>query len=79
MPDFSPEQLKVIARADKALKDAHKLGLCMRVFDGAVLMLKVDAFRDPRYGSFGSDMDEWTEEHTMKIGGRLDADGGAGK
>lgn len=78
MPDFTQEQRRIIARIDRALKDAARAGLAMRVFDGAVLMLRDDALNDHRYGEFG-EMAEWLDECTHRIGGGLNADGGAGR
>ncbi|EMN3634450.1 hypothetical protein R3Q56_006715 [Pseudomonas aeruginosa] len=79
MTDFTPEQARIVARIDRALKDAERAGLVMRVFDGAVLLCRVEALDDPRYGEFGPPMTEWESERTERVGGRIDADGGAGK
>lgn len=79
MPDFTPEQARIAARIDRALKDANRAGLAMRVFDGAVLLCRAEALDDPRYGEFGSLMSEWEAERTQRVGGLIDADGGAGK
>lgn len=77
MPDFTQEQRRIIAKIDRALKDADRAGLSMRVFDGAVLMLASDSLQDPRYGEFG-EMADWMAECTQRVGGDINADGGAG-
>jgi len=79
MSDFTPEQARIVARIDRALKDAYRAGLVMRVFDGAVLLCRAEALDDTRYGEFGSPMTEWEAERTERVGGLIDADGGAGK
>lgn len=78
MPDFTTEQARIIARIDRALKDAARAGLALRVFDGAVLMLDAEALNEPGYDSFGPEMSHWIDEHTERIGGDINADGGAG-
>ena len=78
MSEFTPEQLRVIKRLDRALKDANKLDLAVRVFDGSVLMCTNGALTDPRYGEFGPDGSSWMKDRTVQIGGEINADGGAG-
>ncbi len=78
MADFTQEQRRIISRIDRALKGAHRDGLSMRVFDGAVLMLSSESLEDPRYGEFG-EMAEWVDECTQRVGSELNADGGAGR
>jgi hypothetical protein len=41
-------------------------------------MLKAEALSDPRYDCFGPDMNHWMDDCTQRIGGKIDADGGAG-
>lgn len=78
MPEFTQEQRRIIARLDRAFKDAARAGLALRVFDSSVLMLRVEALDDPRYDQFGSAAKLWAEEHTEQIAIGLNADGGAG-
>lgn len=78
MYEFIPEQARIVARLDRAMKDAARAGLAMRVFDGHVLMMRLEALRDPRYGEFGLKGAEWIAECTRQIGHSLEADGGAG-
>lgn len=78
MPRFTEEQQRIVKRLDRAFKDAARAGLSLRVFDGAVLMLRTEALSDPRYGEFCSDYAGWLEDCTQHIAHGLDADGGAG-
>lgn len=79
MPTFTDEQRRIIRRLDRAFKDAAKAGLALRVFDGAVLMLREEALSDPRYGEFGADYEGWQDDFTQQIAVDLNADGGAGR
>lgn len=78
MPNFTEEQQRIIKRLDRALKDAAKAGLALRVFDGSVMMMNEEALTDQRYGEFGDDYAAWCDDCTQRIGIGLDADGGAG-
>lgn len=78
MSDFTEEQKRIVKRLDRALKDAAKAGLALRVFDGSVLMLREEALHDPRYGEFGGEASRWIEDCTTTIAIGLNADGGAG-
>lgn len=78
MPHFTEEQMRIVKRLDRALKDAAKAGMALRVFDGSVLIMNEEALTDPRYGEFGDDYAGWVEDCTQRIAIGLDADGGAG-
>ncbi|MNE31417.1 hypothetical protein D3C80_1249840 [compost metagenome] len=79
MPHFTADQQRIVKRLDRAFKDAAKAGLALRVFDGAVLLVRTEDLGDPRYGQFGSEAGEWMEDCTQRIAVGLDADGGAGR
>jgi|GEM_PF-6095929 len=78
MPHFTEEQMRIVKRLDRALKDAAKAGMALRVFDGSVLIMNEEALTDPRYGEFGDDYAGWIDDCTQRIAIGLDADGGSG-
>lgn len=73
MPDFTSEQATVIAILDRALSEAARVGLALRVHEGAVFMMKTEALEDPRYGLLGPTLTTWEDDYVEQVGFGLDA------
>ncbi|SFB46149.1 hypothetical protein [Azotobacter beijerinckii] len=78
MPEFTEEQRRIIRRIDRALNDAARAGLSLRVFDGAVLLMRSESLALPSYDGTSRAIKEWMEDYTEEVGKKIHADGGAG-
>lgn len=73
MPKFTTNQSEIIQAIDRALDDAARAGLVMRVHEGAVFMMKAEAVEDPRYGLLGPARKNWEDDYVEQVGFGLDA------
>jgi len=73
MSDLTPDQAEIIEAIDRALNDAARAGLVMRVHEGAVFMMKAEALDDPRYGLLGPTRTNWEDDYVAQVGFGLDA------
>ncbi|MBX8534585.1 hypothetical protein K5D33_07590 [Pseudomonas cichorii] len=76
--DFNLQQAKATESLDRALKKVKAAGLALRVYDGSIILCRVEDLKDPRYGSGGRAGAAWIEECTIPVGIGVNADGGAG-
>lgn len=73
MPNFSPEQAEIIRAIDRVLCNAARAGLILRVYEGAVFVMKAEAVEDPRYGLLGPTRATWKDDYVEQVGFGLDA------
>lgn len=67
MSDFTPAQAEIVQAIDRALCDAARAGLVLRVYEGAVFVMKAEAIEDPRYGLLGPTRTTWEDELEIEI------------